>query len=194
VTDSQDIPQEPEYTLDDFQRFAKILGVPNLSPEHVKRLQRAALHYWFLAVFDMTRPKRSEYRKALERITVSAQELKAALEHRASMHVGDFKSLSSINTDVLDNLAEAAEETANHIPKSGANPKTARKRFVADLGDIYFAATSKHPTFSRNRHHEPSGQFFKFVEAALRPLNAHAIPGLEHDVRPVVKSMAKTPT
>ncbi|MCZ6770494.1 MAG: hypothetical protein O7G83_00735 [Proteobacteria bacterium] len=130
----------------------------------------------------------------MRRITKTAGDLKAALESRAVMLIDDREALPAIDADVLDNLAGAAEEAANRIPKGGANPRRARKTFVAALGEIYLAATGERPTFSRRLTGEPSGRFFEFVEAAYRPLNRHALSGLEHDVRAVVNSMAKTPT
>ena len=110
------------------------------------------------------------------------------------MFIDDREALPAIDADVLDNLAEATEQAANRIPKGGANPRRARKVFIATLGEIYLAAKDELPTFSRRLTGESSGRFFKFVEAALRPLNRHALSGLEHVVRPVVNSMAKTPT
>lgn len=194
MNDIQDIPPEPEYTLDDFRQFAGIIGVSELSPECAKRMQSAALGYWLLAEIDKDRPTRSEYRKALNRITKATINMKEALESRACMLIEGLEALPAIDADVLDDLAEAAQEAADRIPKGGANPKQARKVFVQYLGDIYLSATGKRPTFSRNLDGDPSSRFFEFVEAALSPLNAHAISGLEHDVRAVVKSMAKTPT
>ncbi len=199
VKDSQDQPPDPAYTLDDLRQFAGIIGFSNLSPECAKRLQSAALAYWFLAETDKMHATRSQYRKAMRRITKTARDLKAALGSRAAMLIDDRGALPAIDANVLDNLAEIAEEVANRIPKGGPNPRHARKVFVAELGRIYLAATGERPTFSRPTFSrrltgESSGRFFEFVEAALRPLNRHALSGLEHDVRAVVNSMAKTPT
>ena len=110
------------------------------------------------------------------------------------MLIDDREALPAIDADDLDNLAEAAEEAANRIPMGGANPRQARKVFVAKLGEIYLAATGECPTLGRRLTGEPSGRFFEFVEAALRPLNRHTLSGLDHVVSAVVKSMAKTPT
>lgn len=194
MNDSDDIPPEPEYTADDLQRFAAIIGVPDLSPELAKRLKSAALGYWFLTEVEKDRPTRSEHRKALKRITKSALELKTAMECRAAILFKDQDALPIIEPDTLEGLAKAADEASDRIPKGGANPKNARKFFVEKLGQIYFAATGNRPTLSRKLTSEPTGGFYEFVEAALRPLNPHAIAGLEHDVRKVVKSTSKTPT
>ena len=185
---------EPIYGPGDLSQFAKIID-QSLTAEHTERLEKAAWVYRFLAGLERKPgpdddwyrilPSRSERRKALQRVAKQARALKRTLKDRAITFLGKDQKLT-FDTQSLDDLAEAADLAVGQIPLGGADPKEARIFFVRLLADIYEDATPRRAT----RRHDPisgldCGPFLEFVQAGLRPLDASALKGLEHDVRRV---------
>ena len=187
----------PFFKADDLDRIAYALNVSVLSAEHIEKLEQAALRYrlnFFVeektGPVDNWRgelPTRNEQRKALHRVSEAALELKDALEDRV-IHFLDSDLLPKFDTDSLEKLAKAADHTAKKIKGGGEDPKLDRITFVCQLAEIYEDITQKPAT----RQHDPmsgldSGPFLDFAKAALKPLNAPTLKGLEHVVRQVVK-------
>lgn len=185
---------EPIYGPDDLRKFAKIIG-RSLTTEQIERLERAAWEYRFQAELklksgpddDWSRilPSRSELRKALRRVAKDAQALKRTLRDQATLFIGRDGRLE-FDTQSLDELTEAADLAATQISSAGPDPKEARRTFVRDLADIYEDAAQRRAT----RRHDPisgldCGPFLEFAQAALKPLNASALTGLDHVVREV---------
>ncbi len=186
---------EPIYGPGNLSQFAKIIDIPPLTAEHTEQLERTAWVYRFLAGlerkpgpdddWDRILPSRSERRKALQQVAKQARALKRTLKDRAIIFLGKDQ-LPAFDTQSLDDLAEAADLAAGQVPLGGADPKEARITFVRLLAEIYEDAAQRPAT----RQHDPfsgldCGPFLEFARAALKPLNASALKGLEHDVRRV---------
>ena len=186
-----EVALEPNYGPGDLRNFAKIIGIPEFTAEHEDQLQRAAWAFEILHDTDEMRASRRDRREVLERIRKAASELKEALDNYAFMFIDKRIKLPFSDTGLLEDLAQAANNVASLVPRSAANPKTARRVFVRDLGLIFKGATGKRPTLRRDRYGKPYGPFFEFVEAALSRLDRYAAQGVENDVKVVVARMAK---
>ena len=182
---------EPVYGPNDLSTFAKIVCIPEFPAQSVRKLQRAGWVFRFMSYLDKMGASRHDQRKALKRIHKSALEFKEALEHYALMIIYEKPDLPFSEIPILDDLAQAASVAAGQVGRTGADPRLARYVFVRDLGQIYKEVTGKRPTLRRKPEGEPSGPFFEFVEAALRPLDKHAVQGVESDVAKVVACMKK---
>jgi hypothetical protein len=192
--DSQDDYLIPVYGPDDLRAFAEMLGIPELTPVLVEKLQHAAWLHEFMHQTDEWRATRRERRSALKSIQKTALALKAALEKHSTMIVDEKIDLPPLGPHVLDALASAAATAAKAIPPTGGYPKHARRLFVSDMGEIFKKATGKPLTLSRDRHGKPGGLFYEFVEAALGKLDRSTTQGLETDVRTVIRQIGKLDT
>ena len=186
-----DLPPDFRYPESSFVEMAEALGLDALSSELRRKIDNAARNYVPMAYFDEDRATRKERRKALEELAAAAANLKRTLDDLATMLIEDLELPSSITRGDLEQLASAAEAAANKVPISGGDPGVARKFLVGDLGVIYRAATGRQPTLRRDRYGKPYGPFFKFVFAALHPLEPHATQGVESDIKKVVAEMGK---
>ena len=198
MTDSQDQPPDPAYSPEDLRQFARTLGIPDLSPAHIKQMESAALGYLFLDLTEANPgasekwlrllPTRKERRNALQRVAKAARALKDALENQALIFLEKKDKLPAPDPGALDALATTAVKAAERIPGGGDDPKLARITFVRRLADIFEDAT---PNQATRRHDGITGldygPFLEFAQAALKPLNARALKGLEHDVRRVAE-------
>ena len=182
---------EPVYGPEELKDFAEILGIQEYRDQLAHQLQRAAWKFKFMNTTDEMRAMRAELRKAFQRIHDAAHELKEALEIYNQMIVDEKADMPFSDVDLLDSLAEVAKQAADSVPLTGANPKQARKAFVRDLGQIFWAATGKRPTLRRHPDGRPYGPFFEFVETALVQLDRYAVQGVESDVKAIVAEMAK---
>ena len=165
----------PFFKADDLDRIAYALNVSVLSAEHIEKLEQAALRYR-LNYFVEEKPGPDDKWRG---------ELPTRNEQRKAL---DSDLLPKFDTDSLEKLAKAADHTAKKIKGGGEDPKLDRITFVCQLAEIYEDITQKPAT----RQHDPmsgldSGPFLDFAKAALKPLNAPTLKGLEHVVRQVVK-------
>ena len=200
MTSSDDELRKPRYSPDDLKQLATILGVPNLSAEHTEQLQTDAVNYLIMKEIEpkkpgiekawLSWPRRSERRKAIREVAKAARKLKEALRDQTLLFLDDDQQ-PKFDTQSLDDLAEAADEAAGQIPRTGADPKHARPAFVSCLGQIFMEVIGKRPTLSRDRFGKPCGLFYEFVEAALGRLDQHAVQGVESDVKKVVARLAR---
>ena len=198
MTDDHDRLFDEPYSPEVLGRFDEILGVPALSDDQIEALHRAAQMYIFIAETEAKPgasekwrrflPTRKERRKALQRVAEAARALKDALENQALLFLEKKDKLPAPDPSALDALAATAVKAAERIPGGGDDPKLARNTFVRRLADIFEDATP-HP--ATRRHDGISGldygPFLEFAQAALKPLNARALKGLEHDVRRVAE-------
>ena len=182
---------EPVYGPEELKDFAEILGIQEFRDQLAHQLQLAAWKFEFLNSTDEMRAMRAERRKVFQRIHDAAHELKDALENYYKLLIDGKADLPFSNTRLLGDLAEAAKQAADSVPPSGADPKQARRAFVHDLGEIFWAATGKRPTLRRHPDGRPYGPFFEFVETALGQLDRYAVQGVESDVKAIVAEMAK---
>jgi hypothetical protein len=172
----------------DLQQLAKTLAVDVLAPEIADRLQQAAQAYLFAVLVDRD-PSRKEKHKVLQG---AAKKLRAIVRGAHAV-LADLDKLDAPTSQALKSLgaligfAEAMEQLAETIPKSGGDPERARHHFVEALRGIYHDARGEVP----KRRHDPVrrkdyGPFLDFVCAALTPIDPGALKGIEHVVRAVL--------
>ena len=183
-------PGQP-YSADELAELTNILGDSEPPKDLLKRLQRAALIYQFLTESDQMRATRRQRHIAFAQIASAARKLQRKLDDLRRMVIDDKTALPLTDIHQLVELAEVADEAAKRVPRSGADPGYGRKRFVADLGEIYLETTQRRPTMQRSLDGQAGGTFFEFVQAALKPLDRYDWQTVETDVRAVVAAMKK---
>ena len=196
------------YTESDLAEIAKSLGVNAFTDEQVRQLQRAGNIYRLVDGGDFQtkadndptaiRPGRAAQRKALKNVAQIARQLAglpqeqrkiqgwkqdAALTDRGLWLTGLSslrQSLDLCSPTDLDQLAEIAQDLAEHIPPTGHEPKQATLVFIDCLIPLYESITGKKAGRRvRWETFKEYGPFKQFVCAALEPLNSTALKGVD---------------
>ena len=191
MTKNRKFTSKVEFSDEDLRQLADILEIKAFDDAQTGDLQKAATHYveieWGEFKFW---PNRAEQRRAFQRVAEDARNLIEALSEPALFCHEGGEELAATYTAPLSELAERANKVAEAIPKTGAEPKTARKMFVDDLARVFEEVTGRRPTLSRKLDGQPSGMFFNFVYAAVGALHQHATQGIEADIRKSIEKFA----
>ena len=192
MSDSGLCPESQCYEPAQLQRIAEALGLETLTGEFVHRLDRAALQYEFMAMYEGFKrhgdesilPNRAEKRQALRRVADAALKLKVALEDRAFLASVEFSQRQIIDPTKLEAFATAARVAADQLPK---DRRIARKLFVEELAEMFREVTGKKPTLTYSDYTgRYSGPFLDFVTASIDPVRPKALAGIHHVIREII--------
>jgi hypothetical protein len=167
------------YTPVELEAIAKAASVEKCGPVALEKLQRAAEAYqWASLVDDKDNPlslsatnkaRRAQLKHILKLApqgVVSSDEIKKALNDLDAI---GSQLLGLVRADPK-HLARAAKRAIAKIPRSGPDPKRARRQFIGDLVRILDYATGR--PHGRSVLDREQGQLLEYVRAALSPFKA----------------------
>jgi hypothetical protein len=184
------------YTPDELGIIARSLEPHKLSDDALWRLQEAAKAFQWgsLADFGSLEADSCTFFPSTNKDRRKQFQEIVALCKGGAPTAGIEKALNELDVlasqllgvvDLTDrsSIQRAAECALTKIPKSGPDPKRARRQFIGELACIFELVTGKRP--SRRVHDREYGPFLSFVRAALEPFKASQ--GCEADIKAVLK-------
>jgi hypothetical protein len=172
-----------DYTDGEWAAIAKTLDLPDITKGLKQELLEALCEYSWAKSAEEDRLTRRDRRRLLEEIILVAENFKSLLKK------ADYPTLNLLGSAVtIDNIGlfiDGAKRALAKVPKRSGEPKKARLQFVCALAGIFEKATRSRPT--RRVHDVEYGPFREFVEACLRPVDAHAMSGVDADIRETIK-------
>lgn len=209
MTDPDDIifaKIDQPYSDDELREIKRVLGIKRFTNPIRKRLEYAAKLY--LVEWEAERrpkagegwlyPPRKVRRDAYEEVAKKARELKEALEAPGFTMASkrrfpeEKEDWPEVDREQLEALEKAAEKAATKVPKTGADPRVARRNFIKRLASVFKEVTGRIPA----RSHDPvatedTGLFLELVKKCLGPLTPErAECGLADDVRLVLEKIS----
>jgi hypothetical protein len=181
------------YTPAELEAIANSVLLGELASSHVERLQKAVGQYqWATLVDDGIFPGSTNKgrRKLLKRIIELCEQGASSEEIEAELVKLDAVTSQWLDVADRQQLRRSAEAALRKLPKSGPDPKRARRQYICDLARIFLRITGKRP--GRSVHDQEGGLFRAFVKAALRPFNAEQ--GCEADMAVVLNRLKKGST
>jgi hypothetical protein len=186
------------YTPAELETIAKAAGVEKCGPVALEKLQRAAeafqwgrsADHWSglvdekdesLSFSATNKGRRAQINDILKLCAqgASTEEIETALNKLDAI---GSQLLGPVAADDPRRLQKAARRALTKIPRSGPDPKRARRQFIDDLKRIFAYATGRRP--GRRVHDGEEGPFTAFVKAALEPFKA--TQGCEADIKAVL--------
>ena len=177
------------YTPVELDAIAKAAGVKKFGPDVVEDLQQSVQSYQWAREGDpggVFFRSNKEIRSQLDHIVklcakgASVEEIEAALNELDGL---TSQKLGPVRAQEPRRLQTAAKRVLRGIPRTGPDPKRARRQFIGDLARIFENATGRPP--GRRFLDQDYGPFLEFVRAALNPFNAAT--GCEDDIKHVLQ-------
>jgi hypothetical protein len=177
------------YSPVELDAIAKAAGVNTFGPDVVEDLQQSVESFQWAREGDpggMFFRSNKEIRSQLEFIAklcekgASVEEIEAAL---SELDGPTLQKLGPISADDPQQIQSAVNRVLGAIPRSGPDPKRARRQFIGDLIRIFDCARGTGGQSGRrvDKSGQEHGPLREFVRAALEPF--HAWQGCEADIK-----------